>query len=84
MGAHRSSKRRSAEFNARDPKYIAVNISKVFLPYHIPSLAGSFRCHKTRAAGPTLISKRSLTILAAQASSYVLVPVSITFKQATE
>jgi hypothetical protein len=53
---------RSTEINARGPIPIATNIAKEFLPHLICRAAASLPHRELRAAGPTLVSKRSLTI----------------------
>jgi hypothetical protein len=74
---------RSAEINARESIYKAVNISKGLFPHLIVTAAGILQFRKVRASGPTLLGKRRLTIKAAQAGSAVLGPASIIFKDAS-
>jgi hypothetical protein len=75
-------KRRSAEIDTRGSMCLAADITKSLLPRHSSIAAGALRCCKSRAAGPTLVSKCLLTISAAQASSLILGPASIIFKEA--
>jgi len=62
---------------------LAADITKSLLPRHSSIDAGTLIRCESRAASPTLVGKRLLTISAAQASSLVLGLASIIFKQAT-